>query len=523
MPALPLIAGRKRMAWPKTSGNAKFSFYGANRIWGASGSVEALGANIAATFARAQHLEAPSHCMTRIRGKRRIPGAFAIMAVLLPPAMFATMAPSVGATVIYKCTNGNDDQSVEYSSKLVKGAHCIKIVYADGNDSDFPKPAKSRSAAPALRPDTSSPAAFELPVGRQSGALVDFGEPNAARLRELIRSRKGLHYVQLGDSHTAGDFLTGELRVRLQSMFGDGGIGWSTPMRVPGQRLARVQFSAQGWSISSSRSSGPADYPVGGLIASPAPGARLTIASNRDEPMQTITTLIRQGPGDAPLVVSSADGSSVALRSPVLDGTWRRATFNAKLPITVTATNSPASAIGGWWFDSGNGEAQVSAIGINGSEQSQWSRWRAGWVDDLAPARPDIVAIAYGTNESLRRPFDTGLVQDSLDAGIAEIRSKFPGTTILVIGPPESLMNTAGACGIRTPELDRVQAIIRQSAQKGRALYWDWQQAMGGRCSMKRWMGDGLGRPDGVHFSSAGYMRIGDSLFNDLMGALGRE
>ena len=43
--------------------------------------------------------------------------------------------------------------------------------------------------------------------------------------------------VQLGDSHTAGGFLTDELRRILQQKWGDGGIGWVYPNQIKGNEI----------------------------------------------------------------------------------------------------------------------------------------------------------------------------------------------------------------------------------------------------------------------------------------------
>jgi lysophospholipase L1-like esterase len=42
---------------------------------------------------------------------------------------------------------------------------------------------------------------------------------------------------------------------------------------------------------------------------------------------------------------------------------------------------------------------------------------------------------------------------------------------------------------------------------------------MGGAGAMARWMPAGLGFRDGVHFTPAGYRRLGDLLFEDLLAA----
>jgi hypothetical protein len=47
----------------------------------------------------------------------------------------------------------------------------------------------------------------------------------------------------------------------------------------------------------------------------------------------------------------------------------------------------------------------------------------------------------------------------------------------------------------------------------------EFHDAMGGRDSMNAWVGRSLGQADHVHLTSAGYFRIADLFYRDLMRA----
>lgn len=460
-----------------------------------------------------------------------------LCAVALAGAMAATVAPSAHAGTVWKCVG--DDGVVAYVSQKPKGGNCTVAAQFAAP----PKPVPIRAsapdpqaavppAAPAVAPEVGAnvpaaplPGVQALPPVPSDGALsadfTDFGDPNAAAVAaKLNAGAGGFRYVQIGDSHTAGDYMTDELRQRLQAQLGNGGDGWAMPMRVPGQRLARVSFDVDGWSLINSRNQTPADYPFGGFIAQVVrDGAVLTIKSRQDEPAQAITAIIRQSPGDLPLQANDANGQRLTIASPVADGQWHAVSFSARLPLMIVAQHSPQTAIGGWWLSAMQpAGAVVSAVGINGAEQSQWSRWRNDWMADLQPGQPDLIALAYGTNEAFGKALDENAMRADLEAGIDRLRQNFPQAAILIIGAPESLSGRGGGCGRRAPSLDAVQRIQREVAAQRKTLYWDWQQAMGGTCSMKSWIAQGLGRGDGVHFSAAGYTRLGDDLFQGLRG-----
>ena len=448
---------------------------------------------------------------------RRYFGAVVACALLLP-------GPTALAGPGVVCKRVNEQGVTEYKNMPRCGNGWV-VAAQYQPDPVAPPPPAAPQAVPIPPPGT-APVPDAPPLANAApGAgpiLQDFGDPNAAAVLALLRSGAGgahFSYLQIGDSHTAGDFLTERLRLRLQQLLGDGGIGWVTPIQIPGQRLARITVSQTGWQLISSRTSGPGyDYPFGGFIAQmTTPFAMLTLKPRYATPRQAITLLIRQGPMDAPLTVTDASGRRQTVQSPYLDSQWHPVAFEADLPITVSAAISPQTAIGGWWMQSANGRgAVVSAVGINGSELEQWNRWRNGWMDDLAPARPDLVALAYGTNEAFRTTLDPETLRSTLTAAVTRLRQRFPGGAILILGAPESLKSGAGQCGVRAVGLDAVQAVQRAVAQQQHTLYWDWQQAMGGQCSMTSWMARGLARRDGVHFSREGYEALADNLFSGL-------
>ena len=67
------------------------------------------------------------------------------------------------------------------------------------------------------------------------------------------RNKRGLVILHIGDSHTSADFLTGELRRRLQARYGRGGTGYMTAGHPHiGVRSSTVKITASpGWTYKS--------------------------------------------------------------------------------------------------------------------------------------------------------------------------------------------------------------------------------------------------------------------------------
>lgn len=352
--------------------------------------------------------------------------------------------------------------------------------------------------------------------------LANYGSWQPVWLDKLQRLNRGgnikFRIVQIGDSHTAGDYFTNELRRRLQQQWGDGGLGWVYPNSVAGQRNAQVLHSGNGWRVLSSRTE-QADFPLGGVLSRSSGGGSSITVSPRTPvaDVQQITITARPVFADNELKVTDAQGRQVASLPNLGSNAWQYFSFTAQLPLNYRSQAGDIWEVGHINIENDRPGVVVSAMGINGSQLSQWSSWRTDWGQDLAATQADLVILAYGTNEAFSRNLDVAQTKHIWAESIRQIRESLPGAGILIIGAPESLKSKHGQCGQRPPFLDAMQQMQRDVAQQEQTLYWSWQAAMGGPCSMKDWMARGLAARDGVHFSVQGYQTAAAKLAEDIV------
>lgn len=347
------------------------------------------------------------------------------------------------------------------------------------------------------------------PYTSPDGLLTDYGSNTASAWTKKLRSiEKGsgatFRILQIGDSHTAGDFFTDTLRKRLQQKWGDGGYGWVYPAAVKGQRMATVRYSGNWQALSSRNSSG--DYPFGGITAKTGSSMTLSAADGKTAP-QRISLFAK------PLLAGqnlNINGNTLTANG---DG-WQVLDTYTSLPLSFS-TQMPWE-VGFINIENPNGGITVSAMGINGAQLSQWSKWRADRMSDLAQTGADLVILAYGTNEAFGDRIDIAQTEQLWHDTIRQIKDSLPAAGILILGAPESLKNTAGVCGSRPIRLTEVQQMQRRVAQDEGIMFWSWQNAMGGTCSMKNWLNQGYAAKDGVHFSAKGYQKAADILADNL-------
>ncbi|WP_066566193.1 GDSL-type esterase/lipase family protein [Snodgrassella sp. CFCC 13594] len=360
-------------------------------------------------------------------------------------------------------------------------------------------------------------------------ALQDFsGSQKVAwknQLADFLRGKRDkLRIIQLGDSHTAGDFFSQEVRQRLQAQYGNGGIGWVYPGQVAGQRMAQVTYQMGAWQTITSRRNTD-DFPAGGIIAqSLGRGGDVTIRSRMPiEGLQSITVWLKPQQAQEPLFWQDGSGNRYVLNADVHKADWQRVTIPATLPFTYGANNGDGWQVGGVNIENTQRGVVYSAMGINGAQLSQTSRWRASWLADLVSLRPDVVVVSFGTNEAFNGQLDINAMKSEWLRLIGAMQKQLPQSAIVIVGAPESLTSLNGECGVRPANLTAVQQAQRAIAEQVHVLYWDWQAAMGGSCTMKTWVAQKWGRADGVHFSAIGYEKAAGILAQSLIQYLNMQ
>lgn len=399
---------------------------------------------------------------------------------------------------------------------------CLRWAAQIGAAACLPAAARAQDAAEPPR------TAIELYGSTQSPWLDKLRSLHAGRA-EILR------IVQLGDSHTAGDYFTGELRRLLQAAWGNAGAGWVHPAAVPGQRASAVQYALQGWELITQRQPASADarLPPGGamLRSLPATGGHVQLmpVPPFDGP-QRVTALVRPLRARQPLVFESG-GVSVGQQAPDAQG-WQRIAFSApEMPLRIQARAGDEWELGPIGFENGRTGVTVSALGINGAQISHTARWHAQWPDALSATRADLLILAFGTNEAFDQSPRPDSMEDIWLRVIRQIQTALPRAGVLLLGPPDSLQGRSGASECPRPLwLGLTRRMQRRVAQAQRAAFWDWQAAMSEMktteatetpaaqdCAARRWQQAGLMGGDGVHFSPAGYARSAQALAEALM------
>jgi lysophospholipase L1-like esterase len=347
-----------------------------------------------------------------------------------------------------------------------------------------------------------------------------------------------VHILQLGDSHTAGDALTGRLRSRFQERFGDAGRGLMPPgLAFEGLRQKEVKIAENGrWQIDNSLKlpeGGP--YGITGFVArSDTAGAGMSIASTDPDgfDLAELDYLQRPGGGVFDVLLDGRTVGRVSTNGPA--NRPQRLALNAP-PGTgelAVVAKTPGIAFTGWGFERRQRGVLYESQGIVGATVAVIEHWDPAVMRlEIDALKPSLIVLAFGTNEG----FSDSLDETAYAAHFAQVLSRLkhlaPLASFLIVAPPDGQRidpncprrnSEPSACRWITPRaLASVRFLERNAAIANGAAYWDWSTMMAGPGGIDRWvrLDPPLARPDHVHFTLEGYELAADSLFGRIMDA----
>ncbi len=389
----------------------------------------------------------------------------------------------------------------------------------------------SASARPPAAPLASASARAVTPPAKASNPeVLSFAHLYAALFGLEDGTRKDhVRVLWLGDSHTAADFMTGETRKRLQARFGNGGPGLvrlgASPYRHDGVHIVRDgRFNVE--PDPPSRRSDPDDAAFGYAGMRTLPRDQRARAELRvDEHAvvgQVRYELFFDLPDDASFRVSlGSEHDDVKAGSPLLHvpgSPIARLRFSAPAhePFAVERMHGRPRFYG-VIAEAEKPGLVLDTSGIDGARVGTALSWDAGVLAaEVAARSPDLFVLAYGTNEAFdnRRAEPIGGEAEEL---VARLRRGAPQADCLVLGPPDA----ASPDLTSLPRVAEIDAVLYSAAQRSGCGFLSLRAAMGGDGGFARFLHDTpqLARPDRIHFTVAGYEKLGGAVADALLAA----
>ncbi len=394
-----------------------------------------------------------------------------------------------------------------------------------------------------------------------------------------------LHILAIGDSHTAGDSITGALRDALQARAGNGGRGLMPAGRPhAGVRTRGVEAAMSGgWQARGLFGAQASDtWPPRGLtgytLTSRTRGASLSLSADARNEFTAFGLCVAASPSGPRLSISiggitrEVDFTAEADTPKCQRFTSETAARSARLELL-----SGEAIVTGWWLERPAGVI-LSNLGVPGSQLQFLGRADTATIAaQLAALPPDLIILAFGTNEGFAPNFDPVRLESQIREQVARLRQLAGPVPILMIGPPDAASRNGalasnapgeavdcnpaimagpgrlpvdgidiplwndgdgvlapdpvtlagpalrwvrrGGLLFTPPALAAVSAVQRRVAGELGIAFWDWRARQGGACAAVKWTQSFLMGPDFIHYSPAGGAEVARLLLADLDAA----
>jgi lysophospholipase L1-like esterase len=438
-------------------------------------------------------------------------------------------------------------------SQLVPALFALMLLVGCSNcagGSSTQEPPETR-LLPRIEAPLTLPAPEAPPVAQAPGPAPRDLTPLFDALRAIESGRPGATATMLflGDSHTASDTTTGELRDLMQGRFGDGGRGFAQPGR-PWRSFRQESMRRD-----------PSPFPIGlsGVIVVASEADAVLTRGTCDScsfgaRFDTLLVHALQHPAGGSFdvivddqIMETISTQGLALALDVLEFDLPDGHHVAE----IRTVGDGAVVLSGIATERSAGGMIVDSLGLNGARSAHWNALeRTLVVSEVSARQPDLIVHGFGTNEAFGGRFRmsealerhegdmAAALQDVGDATLAysedverllrTLLAGAPEAGCLVMLPPDfhdsdaPCLPTTGSdratCNLEPPDaLGRVVGAQRQAADRVGCAVWDGQAAMGGPGAMSDWQRSRLGRDDGIHLTMRGYDTLAEGLYADLL------
>jgi lysophospholipase L1-like esterase len=405
------------------------------------------------------------------------------------------------------------DQAIEDEFGRVVPARQIVLEYGDG-----PPP-----------PNGNALGRF-VPVENET-SLAHFH----SALEALASKPQGKGKVRIavyGASHTQADIYSGYLRYYLQSRFGNGGAGF-IPLGPDRGWSSRLDFKvrARGFKMQYVQQKSPPPhgrFGLSGVAAVGGPNGRLRITpESMTDPDLTASQyglFYAAEPFTGDITISVDDDVPVQLSTRAQQLEARYYTFERPLgwhEIEIRTIGMGGARLFGLSVERAQPGIVVDTLGIRGTRAANMLLWdQALWEEHLQRRAPELVLLAYGTNETTDRSQPIADYAEELSQVLTRLRHALPDASCVLVGPGDFPKEEDGGYRTRPRLLEIIREQRRLAPQFG-CGFWDAYAFMGGEGSMSEWVraNPRLGATDHIHLTARGYVRMGMVLGDALMRA----
>jgi hypothetical protein len=421
------------------------------------------------------------------------------------------------------CLTCNELRESPKLKKALQKLHNVRVNNLNYITQEYPNQPANQSA--------NSNNKGNLPPVRTAPKKTNLGTANAA----INPADTLFTIIHIGDSHIQGDYFSGEIRMQLQSQFGNAGRGILFPYALAksfGPRGVSVKPQGLWTGVKTLTQSLTEPLGVSGYGATTnSPAASLNVsltekfAENNALGNFSVPQMQRIN------IWHSADDKSFTTQlnpefmwtgSQFYPSGWGVSSYQAQQPTNNFTlgliSNSPNQnhyAFYGFEIIPQNQRGVVyHHCGVVGAQFTHIINKAPQTVEQIAHIKPDILIFSFGTNEAYNGKLDTQVYTPAVMKFLADIAAASPNTAIILTTAPDTRSRN------RIPPAQKsVNQQLQKIAAAQKLTLYDLNKAMGGWGSLHIWYNHKLTLTDKLHFNAAGYALQGQLFTLSLLQA----
>lgn len=347
------------------------------------------------------------------------------------------------------------------------------------------------------------------------------GEVGLYHFKKALAAGRLARMTVVGDSYIEGDIFSQDLRAKLQTAYGGGGVGYvNMHSDFPGFRRS-VKQGGDGWTEFAANKKCDHRYigisehyfkPKGTALSTYKGVDKLPHLSTWTRSQFLFvapksTTVMTKTTGD--WVEHQVQGSD-KVQAITVDGT------TGEFDVKVT----DPSLIGlGVWLDDSRGVSLdcMSNRGYSGVTLTQldpaFCRQMAAFVDY------DLIVLEFGINAMSAKQTNYTNYANRLVEIINHVRKCYPGADILLMGIGDRGQKSGGEVH-SMKSCEYMVAAQRDAARRAHCLFWDTREAMGGQDAIVAYAKAGKANKDYIHLTHSGGEELATHMFNAMQQML---
>jgi lysophospholipase L1-like esterase len=362
-----------------------------------------------------------------------------------------------------------------------------------------------------------------------SSMITDYSADSAGSIQVFLKKladlkhKKGkVRIAYFGDSFIEADYITGELRSRLQQMYGGNGVGFVPVQSIVADAYESIHFNKNNSWVDYNFHNNPKKYALGltghvfysngdawceyGALNNKFTNIYLYTGKTADT--NTIITVDEDGVKNNITVNNNAYINQTALNNTGAIKKFKLSCASKNLPVYgVSIEDSTGVYVDNYGFRGNTGllGLQVPTEVIDGFKKY---------------FNYDLIIVHYGLNAVVHNDTNFEWFDRGITKLVQKIKSSYPGVPVLLVSTSDIAYNESGQY-ITDPAVPFLVQTQNETAKKNNVAFWNLYYSMGGANTIANWV-DGdtvLAYKDYMHVNEKGADRIAGIFFNKLQKA----